>query len=78
MVVAGLSGDSERRPFGDILKLIPLADEFVQLTALCSLCRDGTIAQFSKYIGSATKTENQIAVGGSDSYIPVCRRHFQK
>jgi len=78
VVVAGLSGDSERRPFGDILKLIPLADEFVQLTALCSLCRDGTIAQFSKYIGSATKTENQIAVGGSDSYIPVCRRHFQK
>lgn len=76
VVVAGLSGDSERRPFGDILRLVPLADEFVQLTALCSLCKNGTVAQFSKYLGVDVKNENQIAVGGLDRYVPVCRRHF--
>jgi thymidine kinase len=76
VVVAGLSGDSERRPFGDILRLVPLADEFVQLTALCSLCKNGTVAQFSKYLGADVKNENQIAVGGLDRYVPVCRRHF--
>lgn len=76
VVVAGLSGDSERRPFGDILRLVPLADEFVQLTALCSLCKNGTVAQFSKYLGVDVKNENQIAVGGLERYIPVCRRHF--
>lgn len=77
VVVAGLSGDSERRPFGDILRLIPYAEEFQQLTAFCSVCRDGTLAQFSKYLGKDNKSENQVAIGGVDKYIPVCRRHFR-
>lgn len=77
VVVAGLSADSERRPFGDMLRLIPHADEFQQLTALCAVCRDGTLAQFSKFLGAEVKQENQVAVGGLNEYIPVCRRHFQ-
>lgn len=76
IVVGGLSGDSERRPFGDMLRLIPHADEFQQLTALCSVCRDGTLAQFSKFLGDEVKQENEVAVGGVDKYIPVCRKHF--
>jgi len=76
LVVGGLSADSERRPFGDMLRLIPHADEFLQLTALCSVCRDGTLAQFSKFLGNQVKQENQVAVGGQNEYIPVCRRHF--
>ena len=76
VVVGGLSADSERRPFGDMLRLIPHADEFQQLTALCSVCRDGTSAQFSKFLGASAKQENEVAVGGADKYIPVCRRHF--
>lgn len=77
VVVAGLSADSERRPFGDMLRLIPHADEFQQLTALCAVCRDGTLAQFSKFLSAEVKQENQVAVGGLNEYIPVCRRHFQ-
>mgnify|MGYP000088145527 CR=1 FL=1 len=70
--VAGLSGDFQLNPIGDILKLIPICDTVKKLTALCLKCGDGTEAIFSKRI---EKNENQILVG-SDEYIPVCRHHF--
>lgn len=77
IVVAGLDGDSERRPFGQILQLIPHAEEVERLTAFCSLCRNGTLAQFTKYLkDSSGKKANEVNVGASESYIPVCRRHF--
>ena len=74
VVVVGLDGDSERRPFGDVLRLVPLADEVVRLTALCKQCGDGTAALFSALV-QGEKTE-QICVGGADRYEPMCRRHF--
>lgn len=74
VIVVGLDGDSDRRPFGDILRLVPLADEVVKLTALCKRCGDGTAALFSALV-VGEKTE-QICVGGADRYEPLCRRHY--
>jgi thymidine kinase len=74
VVVVGLDGDSDRRPFGDVLRLVPLADEVVRLTALCKRCGDGTAALFSALV-KGQKTE-QICVGGGDRYEAMCRRHF--
>jgi thymidine kinase len=77
IVIAGLDGDSERRPFGDILRLVPHAEHVERLTALCSVCRNGTLAQFTKYLkDSANKKENEVNIGAQEAYIPVCRRHF--
>jgi thymidine kinase len=47
IVVAGLDGDRFRKPFGEILQLIPIADRLTKLTSLCKLCADGTPALFS-------------------------------
>ena len=74
IVVAGLDGDSERRMFGDMLRLIPHAEEVERLTAFCAECRDGTVATFSKYYGGGK--DGQVEVGGADVYKPVCRRHY--
>lgn len=74
IIVAGLDGDSERRPFGDILKLVPYAEKVERLSALCAVCKDGTSAHFSKYV--AGKKEGQVEIGGADRYIPVCRKHY--
>jgi len=74
IVVAGLSGDSNRAPFGDILRLIPHAEEILHLTALCAVCKNGTLAHFSKCI-KADKVE-QVVIGGADTYMPVCRTHY--
>jgi thymidine kinase len=76
IVISGLDGTSERKPFGDMLRLIPHAEEVERLSAFCSQCRDGTVAVFSKYFGEAPKDENGVAIGGAESYRPVCRKHF--
>jgi thymidine kinase len=76
VVVVGLDGDSDRRPFGDILRLVPLADEIVKLTALCKRCGDGTAALFSALLPSGGEKSAQICVGGAERYEPMCRRHY--
>jgi len=74
VVVVGLDGDSDRKPFGQILEVLPLADEVIRLSALCKRCGDGTAALFSALV-KGTK-ESQVCVGGADRYEPMCRRHF--
>lgn len=76
IVVAGLDGTAKREPFGDMLRLIPHAEEVIRLNALCSVCRDGTLAIFSKHINNAQNTEQTLQIGGADMYQPVCRKHY--
>jgi thymidine kinase len=74
VVVFGLDGDSERRPFGQILDLIPKADMYKKLTAICRMCKDVVPAIFTKktiYTG-----EGQVCIGGEAMYMAVCRRHY--
>lgn len=79
VVVAGLDGTSAREPFGDILRLIPHAEEVERLTAFCAVCRNGTTATFSQFIGDSNRAATvggAVAVGGAEMYRPVCRRHY--
>lgn len=73
LIVVGLDGDSERRPFGDVLKLIPYCDSIEKITSLCTVCSDGTPALFSYRVGDST---TQVAVGSEDLYQPLCRKHY--
>jgi thymidine kinase len=75
VVVSGLDGDSNRNPFGDIIKLIPISDTVDKLTAYCIKCNNGTLAPFTKKISTNT---NLIDIGGIDKYLPVCRKHFNE
>ena len=74
IVVAGLDGDFKRKKFGDLVELIPLADDIQKMKALCSVCKDGTEAIFSLRL---TKEQEQTVIGASN-YIPVCRNHYKK
>ena len=73
VVCVGLDGDSERRPFGSLLSLIPHCDTVEKIKSLCSECRDGTAALFSYRVGG---TAEQIAVGAAGLYKPLCREHY--
>jgi len=73
VLVFGLDGDSERRPFGQVLDLIPFADTYAKLQAECRLCGDGTAALFTKRYSSSTA---QVCVGGGEIYKAVCRKHY--
>lgn len=74
VIIFGLDGDYERKQFGSILELIPLADSLTKLTALCKLCGDGTPALFTKR--TDTNKSGQVLIGGSDIYMAVCRKHY--
>ena len=73
LYVVGLDGDYLRRPFGDICKLIPHAEEVTKLKALCLKCNDGTEAAFTKRIVDDNSLE---LVGSNEKYIAVCRYHY--
>jgi thymidine kinase len=74
IVISGLDGTSDRAPFGDMLRLIPHAEEVERLSAFCAVCRDGTVAVYSKYV--AGDKGDDVVIGAGESYHPVCRRHY--
>tara|TARA_Y200000002_G_scaffold328288_1_gene291812 strand:- start:9 stop:596 length:588 start_codon:yes stop_codon:yes gene_type:complete len=73
IICAGLIGDYLRESFGDILKLIPFADEVKHVKALCSDCNNGTLGIFTKRITNNTQKE---LIGTTDIYKVVCRHHY--
>lgn len=74
-IVAGLSSDIYQNPIGDIIKLIPLADDIIKLSAFCVYCKDATPGNFTKLLISSNSNSN-IKVGAKEIYAPVCRKHF--
>ncbi|KAL5017868.1 hypothetical protein ScPMuIL_003590 [Solemya velum] len=71
VIVAALDGTFQRKGFGDILNLVPLAENVIKLTAVCMTCfNEGS---FTKRIGSETAIE---VIGGKDKYLAVCRECF--
>lgn len=67
--VGGLDGDYKMEKFGGILDLIPLCNEVEKLNAVCTSCKGD--ASFTKRI--INDTTEQVLIGGSGVYIPVCR-----
>jgi len=73
IIVAGLDGDFQQKPIGKILNLIPLSNKCIKLNSVCNICKDGTEAPFTYRCIKSNKT---ILIGGLESYIPVCRKHY--
>lgn len=90
VIVSGLTNDFKRKKFGQILDLEPIADSITKLTALCKRCsssRKKVKAIFSHRMikvedkeRDEQKGENeddkQIKVGGTDEYMPLCRKCY--
>lgn len=75
-IVAGLSSDYNMNPIGDIIKIVPMADEIIKLSALCVFCKDGTPANFTKLIKNSMEIDCNVLVGANEHYSPCCRYHF--
>jgi thymidine kinase len=73
VIISGLDGDYQRKPFGKILYCIPLCDTVTKLSAMCMKSKDGTPAIFSKRI---INKNDQTLVGDKDTYIAVNRSHY--
>jgi thymidine kinase len=74
VIVAGLDGNFKREPFlkGELIKLIPVADNVYKLHGFCQVCRQK--ASFTKSAVDGIKSD--ILIGGKECYIPVCRKHY--
>ncbi|XP_013869453.1 thymidine kinase, cytosolic [Austrofundulus limnaeus] len=71
IIVAALDGTFQRKPFGNILNLIPLAESVVKLHAVCMQCYKD--AAYTKRIGAEKEVE---VIGGADKYQAVCRKCY--
>ncbi|KAK6620415.1 hypothetical protein RUM44_006816 [Polyplax serrata] len=71
VIIAALDGTYQRTAFGDILKLVPLAESVIKLNAICMLCYN--TAGFTKRITNEKAVE---LIGGADKYMAVCRECY--
>ena len=74
VVCVGLDGDTQRKPFGQLLDLVPYADTVEKYSALCAGCHDGTKGIFTSRRSGDNSV--QISVGGVEQYEPLCRKHY--
>ncbi|XP_010081482.1 PREDICTED: thymidine kinase, cytosolic [Pterocles gutturalis] len=68
VIVAALDGTFQRKAFGSILNLVPLAESVVKLNAVCMECYRE--ASYTKRLGTEREVE---VIGGADKYHSVCR-----
>ena len=83
VIVAGLSGDYNRRPFGHVLDLIPHCDTVMKLTAYCMECcknKKLTQALFTcKIEGKACVSPDSVVdIGGPEKWIAACRSCYNR
>lgn len=69
VIASGLMYDYMRRPFGATPELMGLADERLELMAVCQKC--GSLARHSERVKGG---KGQVDVGAADKYIAVCEK----
>ena len=55
---------------GQLLDLIPWCNQVTKLASTCGVCHLSHVGIFSKRLSADT---SQVAIGGADMYIPLCR-----
>jgi thymidine kinase len=73
VIVAGLDMDYMGQPFGQMPKLLAIADFITKLHAICVCC--GNLANISY---RKTATEGQVLLGEKDIYEPRCRKCYHE
>jgi len=71
IVICGLDGDYKMERFGQILNLIPRANEVEKLYAICKYCRNP-----ASFTHRTTNETVQKVIGDIDKYVPVCRKCY--
>lgn len=70
---SGLDMDAWGVPFAVTAQLLAMADEVFKLKSACHSC--GDVAGMTTLLGSS---QDRVTLGGSDTYAPSCRRHWQE
>lgn len=73
----GLRTDFQGKLFPGSGALLAVADEIVELKAVCHCGRKATMNLRLDRDGRAVRDGAQIEIGGNARYVAVCRRHFK-
>lgn len=72
IMIVGLNGDSERKEFGQIIRLIPIATDLVLRKAVCIECHKHNATYSHRMPCKTTEESGQKVVGGKEKYKAVC------
>ena len=78
VVAYGLRTDFRGELFEGSAALLGLADNLVELKAICECGRKATMNLRIDASGAAVATGAQTEIGGNDRYVALCRKHFMQ
>jgi thymidine kinase len=74
----GLRTDFRGRLFEGSEALLALADDLRELKTICHCGAKATMVLRKDAKGKPTLEGDQVQIGGNDTYVPLCRRHWSK
>jgi len=78
VVTYGLRTDFRGDLFEGSMHLLAWADVLNEIKTICHCGRKATMVLRVDDSGKAKRSGEQIQIGGNDSYVSVCRRHFKR
>lgn len=73
----GLRSDFRGEPFPGSKYLLALADNLVEIKTICHCGRKATMNMRIDAEGRKVTEGEQVQIGGNESYMSVCRKHFR-
>ena len=71
--VCGLDGDFQRKKFGHIFDIIPIADDIIKIKGICNKCKmNDSIFTYRKVNNKEQK------IIGNDIYLGLCRKCYNE
>ncbi|WP_422803368.1 thymidine kinase [Streptococcus sp. FT1-106] len=72
----GLKNDFQNHLFEGSRELLILADKIEEIKTICQFCSKKATMVLRTENGKPVYEGNQIQIGGNETYIPVCRKHY--
>lgn len=72
----GLKNDFRNELFEGSKHLLLLADKLDEIKTICQYCSKKATMVLRTQDGKPTYEGEQIQIGGNETYIPVCRKHY--
>ncbi|MFC3928085.1 thymidine kinase [Streptococcus caprae] len=72
----GLKNDFQNHLFEGSRELLLLADKIEEIKTICQYCSKKATMVLRTANGKPVYEGEQIQIGGNETYIPVCRRHY--
>lgn len=72
----GLRSDFQGNAFPGSLRLLTIADKLEEIKTVCHCGKKATMVLRLDANGDVVRNGEQIQIGGNESYVSVCRKHF--